>query len=308
MLRNFDLWSESDRTVGASEVGRFSGSLVLVLDGIGRDFGWTLWSDSMLPKTITVIFRARPKRKKNQNPRTSLSRVTMCMPVSKCNCVYCTTKHVLCDDRGEPFKEVRISFPTAVRLRFADGLAVVAVMQDVDGPVRMGDGTLYPSLESATVAAYNMQKRQRPVHVNLPATLLWTINLHGVSVAYGKLDILNKAAFTGMRHPTVFTSSCIEALPINRIAESGLFTGSLERLLKLAYRPSFIVPVAAVENRKRKQITPHARGSRGGGRLVTSMAWRSKTTKRSRSSRPRPSTFGSLRQMHGRLSFLRSFA
>lgn len=159
------------------------------------------------------------------------------------------------DCAGIPLKELKIHFPCPVRIRFEDGTAVVAVMQDVDGAVRMGNGKLLPSLESATDVAYGMVGLRRPARSEFRAagTMLWTINIHGVSVIYANLDIARMSAFTAYRHPTIFSSTCVDTQPINNICESGIFVGRVERVLKTQFRPSHISQKSA--KRKEEQCT-----------------------------------------------------
>ena len=180
---------------------------------------------------------------------------------------------IVCDEKGSPLPEVRICFPAAVRMRFSDGVSVVAIVQNVDGPVRMGDGKLCASLESATDAAYQSQKRLRPktAKERLPGTLLWTLNVQGVSITYGKLDIRNMAANSGRRHPIKFPSLCVNGGPIDQIVESNLFTGKLQSLLKVAYRPVNMAPTihtgqAEAKKGKRRHVAPHDGGMKKGVR------------------------------------------
>ena len=161
---------------------------------------------------------------------------------AECGCLYCTDTQRMVDDEGNPFKELRICFPAPVRLRLDDGSAVVAIMQDVDGPVRMGSGKLAHSLESATTEAYKMLGRMRPNtdEARKPGTLLWTVNMQGVSVTYANLDVARMSAFTACRFPTTFPSTCVDSKPIDQIVESGMFGSKVERLLKKEFRPSHL--------------------------------------------------------------------
>lgn len=162
----------------------------------------------------------------------------------------------LYDASGQPLKELKICFPCPVRIRFEDGTAVIAIIQDINGAVRMGNGKLLPSLESATDVAYGMMGLERPrpctnAKKERPAgTMLWTINMHGVSVTYANLDIERMSAFTANRHPNTFPSACVDTKPIDKVVQSGIFVGKVERVLKKQLRPSHIQQV----NAKRKEM------------------------------------------------------
>jgi hypothetical protein len=162
------------------------------------------------------------------------------------------------DNTGQPLKELKICFPCPVRIRFEDGTAVVAIMQDIDGAVRMGNGKVLPSLESATDVAYGMVGIERPRtrEDRAAGTMLWTINVHGVSVTYANLDIDRVSAFTASRHPNQFPTACVDTQPINNIVQSGMFVGKVERMLKKQLRPSHIQQL----NAKRKEH--HSNGKR----------------------------------------------